>query len=361
MLMGMSAGGSDTTAPTLSTATIGMNGTTWTFVFSEIVSIGAGGSAGWAVTMANAGAVTLTYASGSGSTTLVYTGNVTVYTGDTVSSGLNYTQPGNGIEDAKGNDLANISGKAVTNNTTQVWLPTVITGCVLHLRADLGVTGSAPVTGWADQSTSSNDVIVGYEQSGCVLTANAINGKPAMAFTGGAGTCMHLNEVTNFPTGNGTFTWFVVMKAAVAATQYGVFHFGAGVGNDGIALYTALAGAGFASMEFNGGYGYRPAVGTPFTDDTYFWLLATKAAGNINATCHLYKNGVEWTGGTASDGTPTLAYDTTLANKHMPLGGWDGYSPSFTGQIAEFGLWSNVISAASITALASYISTRYGL
>lgn len=109
----------DTTPPTLSTATIGTNGTTWTLVFDEPVSIGAGGSDGWAVTMTTAGAVTLTYASGSGSTTLIYTGSPTVNSGDTVATGLDYTQPGDGIEDASGNDLATISSNAVVNNSTQ--------------------------------------------------------------------------------------------------------------------------------------------------------------------------------------------------------------------------------------------------
>lgn len=127
MLTGTFGGGSrETVAPTLQTATIGTNGVTWTFVFSEVVSIGAGGSAGWVVTMTTAGAITLTYASGTGSTTLIYTGSPTVYSGDTVSVGLNYTQPGNGIEDAVGNDLANISGKAVVNNSTAVSYSDVI-------------------------------------------------------------------------------------------------------------------------------------------------------------------------------------------------------------------------------------------
>lgn len=110
-------GGGDTTPPTLSTATIGTNGTTWTFVFSETVSVGAGGSAGWAVTMSTAGAETLTYISGSGSATLIYSGSVEVLTGETVSVGLNYTQPGNGIEDAAGNDLANVASHAVVNSS----------------------------------------------------------------------------------------------------------------------------------------------------------------------------------------------------------------------------------------------------
>jgi hypothetical protein len=107
------------TAPTLSSATIGDDGTTWTLVFSEVVQIGAGGNSGLAVTMTNAGAVTLTYSSGDGTDTLVYAGDVTVEAGDTVSSGLDYTQPGDGIENSTGYDLGSFTGASVTNNSSQ--------------------------------------------------------------------------------------------------------------------------------------------------------------------------------------------------------------------------------------------------
>ncbi len=109
----------DTTAPTLSSATIGTDGTTWTFIFSEIVSIGAGGNGGWAVSTSTQGAVTLTYSSGVGSDALVYTGNKTVLDGETVISGLDYTQPENGIEDGAGNDFATLTSYSVANDSTQ--------------------------------------------------------------------------------------------------------------------------------------------------------------------------------------------------------------------------------------------------
>lgn len=118
------ASGGDVTPPTLSTATIGTSGTTITLAFNETVSIGAGGSAGWALTMSG-GAVTLTYSSGSGSSSLVYSLSRTVAYGETVSSGLNYTQPGNGLEDTAGNDLATLSSHAVVNNSADVTNPTL--------------------------------------------------------------------------------------------------------------------------------------------------------------------------------------------------------------------------------------------
>jgi len=113
-------GGVDVTPPTLSTVSIGTDGTTWTFNFSEAVKFGAGGSGGWAVSMSIQGAIALTYASGTTSNTLLYTGSKTVKAGETVTFGLYYSQSGNGIEDIAGNDLASIIvPKSVTNNSTQ--------------------------------------------------------------------------------------------------------------------------------------------------------------------------------------------------------------------------------------------------
>lgn len=105
--------GEDTTPPTLQSATIGRSGTTLTLAFDETVSIGAGGNGGVSLSMSG-GTVTATYSSGSGSNSLVYSLSRTVYSGETGTAA--YTQPGNGIEDAAGNDLATFSGESVAND-----------------------------------------------------------------------------------------------------------------------------------------------------------------------------------------------------------------------------------------------------
>jgi hypothetical protein len=115
-------GATDVTAPTLTSITIGTNGTSWTFAYSENVT-GSPTSdlcGAYTAAMTTAGAITLTYASGDGTSSVVCTGSPTVNSGDTVANGgVDYTQPGNGIEDTAGNDLASLTDKAVTNNSTQ--------------------------------------------------------------------------------------------------------------------------------------------------------------------------------------------------------------------------------------------------
>lgn len=103
-------------APTVSSATIDSAGTQLTVVLSETCSNGSGGSGGWTISANGGGAQTATYSSGSGSSTFIFS-VPTVYQGQTVT--VSYTQPGNGVENGSGTDLATFSGASVTNNSTQ--------------------------------------------------------------------------------------------------------------------------------------------------------------------------------------------------------------------------------------------------
>lgn len=104
-------------APTITARTINTAGTTLTLTGSASLSIGAGGSTGFAVT-ASGGAVTATYASGAPGTSVIYTLSRTIYSSETVT--LAYTQPTNGLEaTSDGTDLATFSGASVTNGSTQ--------------------------------------------------------------------------------------------------------------------------------------------------------------------------------------------------------------------------------------------------
>jgi hypothetical protein len=159
----------DTTAPTLSTATIGTNGTTLTLVFDETVSIGAGGNGGFALTL-SAGTSTPTYTSGSGSNTLVYTLGTVVNSG--ITGTIAYTQPGNGVEDGSGNDLATFSGTSITNNSTQV--PTLSS-------ATIGTNG----TTWT--FVFSQSVTVGAGGNGG-FAATLSSGSTTLTYSSGSGS-----------------------------------------------------------------------------------------------------------------------------------------------------------------------------
>ena len=137
----------DTTAPTFSSAAIPAAGTSISITFDEAVTIGAGGNGGFAIASCSGGAVTPTYSSGDGSVTLVYTLSRTIEVGE-IGCTVAYTQPGNGLEDSAGNDVATFGAQSVTNNSTQdLTAPTlseaIINGTVLTLAYDEAVTFGA--------------------------------------------------------------------------------------------------------------------------------------------------------------------------------------------------------------------------
>lgn len=164
-------------APTLNSATIPSAGNVMNLVFSASVTIGAGGNGGVTTSMSG-GAATLTYASGSGSTTLVYTISRTVNVGETGT--LAYTQPGNGIEATTGGaDVVTFSGFSVTNSSTQGASNTV-TGTLLD--AATSTTANVLISTASVTPTANHVVLV------AMATVSATAGLAAAPVSGsGAG------------------------------------------------------------------------------------------------------------------------------------------------------------------------------
>lgn len=107
----------DPTIPTLSSATIPAAGTTATLVFSESVTRSA--ATGFNMDCTSGTDITMTYASGSPSNTLVYTLGSTVLSTDSTSCNLDYAS--SSAEIASTDDstaLADITDGTVTNNST---------------------------------------------------------------------------------------------------------------------------------------------------------------------------------------------------------------------------------------------------
>jgi hypothetical protein len=161
--------------PTLSSATIPSAGTSVSLVFSSSVSVGSGGNGGWTL---NTPTDAMTYASGSGSTTLVYNLASTITSANTPT--ISYTQPGNGVEATTGGaDVATISGASVTNNSTQ-------TG---------GATDMLSGVSWSSGTYSDSKVsIVKFGSSG---TASIASNTLTMDVGGWEGTQFTVKNQTN--------------------------------------------------------------------------------------------------------------------------------------------------------------------
>ena len=87
--------------------------------------------------------LTLSYASGSGTNSVVCTGGTLVKSGDTIANGgVDYTTVGNGIVDVNSNDLASFTNQAIVNNSTQTDAPTPNTTIGSGGSATLGTGGT---------------------------------------------------------------------------------------------------------------------------------------------------------------------------------------------------------------------------
>jgi len=121
----------DEGVPALSSITIGSNGQSWTFAYSEAMHCDTLSNCcdDFVAAMTSAGSIALSYSSGSGTASIVCTGSPIVYFDDTVANGgVDYTTVTNGIENSENIDLGSFTDKAVTNNSTQTTSYGIVTG-----------------------------------------------------------------------------------------------------------------------------------------------------------------------------------------------------------------------------------------
>lgn len=97
-------------APALVSARVVANGDQVEYTWNRAMTAGTGGATGFALS-ASGGAVTPAYSSGDGTTKWLYDASRTLEASETITTA--YTQPGDGVEDADGNDVSSFSGVLV--------------------------------------------------------------------------------------------------------------------------------------------------------------------------------------------------------------------------------------------------------
>jgi hypothetical protein len=125
-------------------ASVASDGITLSVVYDEAISTGASGHTGVSVS-ASGGAVTPTYSSGLGSSTLVYTLDRTIDATETLTT--SYTQPGAGYKDSDDLNVDTYSGLAVTNGSIQDTIaPTYVSSMITAGGDEMEVTLSENIT-----------------------------------------------------------------------------------------------------------------------------------------------------------------------------------------------------------------------
>lgn len=252
----------DITAPLPSSASVATNGVTYTIVFTESVKGFAAGANGFAITPSG-GVATLTYVSGTGTNTIVFTISRPLDAAETLTA--SYT-PGT-ITDLAGNLLAGFSGQPVTNNSTQdAVVPTVLTKVI---------------------SSNGTTFTVGFSESVTAFTTGT-NGF-VVTPTGGA-------SAISYTSGNGTSTIVFTLARTIASNETVTLAYTPGIITDLVG--NALAGFSGTSVT-NGSDQTKPA----------FSSANISSAGNVFSV--IFSQGVTGHTGftiTPSGGATTLTY-----------------------------------------------------
>lgn len=180
--------GTDETAPTISSAAVPSAGDNIAVQMDESMQVGAGGSGGWTISLAGV-SVSAAAVDGTDDNIVNLTPSRTITDEDTFTIG--YTQPGNGFQDQADtpNDLATLSGQAVTNNSTQQ--PPDVTGPVTQ---SVGVpTAGTYATGddlsftvnWDEAVTVTGIPVLNLDIGGTSRQADYVSGSgsSALVFT----------------------------------------------------------------------------------------------------------------------------------------------------------------------------------
>lgn len=156
---------SDNTAPTVQSATVSADGTTLTVVFSESVTVGADAWSGFDTDSEGTTGNVATYSSGSGTDTVVFTLASTIFGYETVD--LDYTQPGDGVQDASANLLATFSDVSVVNNSTQFGY------IVNETFSPAGLPDGTDGGNWTETSNTAITYFDGYARIDSIATITA--------------------------------------------------------------------------------------------------------------------------------------------------------------------------------------------
>lgn len=211
--------------------------------------------------------------------------------------------------------------------------------------ASVGVTGSAPMTVWADQSGNGNDWLedIGQSGGGPTLSSSVLNGLDVVTFDGTNDKMIQ----TAFISGTTDGSMALVMRRTTTNNKgWSVF------GSSSTQPHFQFSNLIYETF----GCTTRPAgVDDSGHFDLNEWgvYIVTKAnGGNLIR----YANTTQIDSVFASQG-----WATSFRLGCGQLGGTVGATNSFQGEIAEMAIWDKVISAGERTSVFDYFNAKFAL
>ena len=227
-------------------------------------------------------------------------------------------------------------GLGLRRRASSTWTPARPTGSALWLRSDLGVTLSTGVAYWADQTGHQPP---GAQSTGSMqptVTANAINGHPAITFNGAASQYLTVPTFTRPGGATAPGEAWILVNDAVASTA--IWNAGASGGPDAYQYSAQIWDDTLSTSR----YTVSPVVayGT-------WTVYAVKSSTGSWAS---FQNGAP----VVVEGTNTVGWPTTLSVVAS------GVTYTLTCSIAE--LWiGEQMYYADRAATKAYLTARYGI
>jgi hypothetical protein len=225
-------------------------------------------------------------------------------------------------------------------------------GLQVWLKADAGVTTGAgnAVTKWADQSGNGNDATQSDATVAPVLTANVVNGQPALVFGNNTPYLTISDAATAFTTNS--FTILVEAQFADFASYR--------------QLVSKTGGALAYAAPFDWWFGPNSGVPNGFIGDgtTFTTVAATLPA--VAGQFGTY--GLGFDGKSLShyldmvtDGTGAITATPASGGNPLRIGQRDDAVTQMAGDIAEILMYKKELSATDRSNAVVYLSSKYGL
>lgn len=247
------------------------------------------------------------------------------------------------------------SGKNRPGQQKPVVTPNQVAGLVTWLRADDGsLTPGQPVDTWQDSSGMGNHATQATISQRPVVTANAINGLPALTFTRSSSQQLFLptssfqgmSDLSNFT--------FLAVAKWTGGTSSGIFggYRGTNSSNSGSLVFEIIQSTGSLRLRIPNSIDSTSTAAVTLNQ----WSLLGATLDQTAAKATILRDG------SILAESAGLAGTTLLANyQRLPIGSSFDNSRTFGGQIAEVILYNRAISSLERASLERHFAQKYGL
>lgn len=215
-------------------------------------------------------------------------------------------------------------------------------GLLLRLKADVGVSLdlAGGVSTWSDQSGLGNNATQVTGANRPTVLANALNGYPAIHFTGSSAQYFNLPNFLNGASATAAEVLVVLRSTVTSGTNNGLWYFG----TNPYDWYPLNSGAVYESFGSNA----QKPEDLPILNISQFHVY------DVSSATGAWKSRLD--GLTmCQTSTSTVAFNTT------PYLGLNGSGNGFYGDIAEILVYDHVLSDSDRFAASAYLAGRYGI